>query len=307
MADKPVRSLLIYNPASGTARNRRKAVIDQIVRLLQGHGFALTVVATTHRGSAALQVRQAVNEGVQVVFACGGDGTIHDVLQGIAGTTTRLAPIPLGSANALCRDLGIPLHPLRAAAAYRNTLEREVFAGQCETSSGKRYFLLMAGAGPDGALVYRMLTTKRDSLGRWAYATHALRLLLRGRFSSFHVRYQTVDGTWHEADAVSAIALRIGNLGGIFPGVSHGASLDGRSMRLILVHAPAVLGLPLWFVSSWLRLERWNSLLVQQDVTAFECVGDDVHAQTDGEWVGPLPITVTLTQQHVRLLLPAAL
>lgn len=299
-----MQSLLIYNPVSGTSQRRRLALIQQIAAVLRGHGFDLDIVATTHQGSAAQQVREAIASGVELVFACGGDGTIHDVLQGVVGTATRLAPIPLGRGNALCRELRIPLHPLKAAAAYAKTSERVVQVGRCESPSGERYFLLMAGSGPDGALMYRMLTVARSRLGRWAYAVHAMQLLFQNRFPKFRVRFQTSDGRCHEVDAVSVMALRISNLGGIFPGIARGASLDAGSMRLILVRGPALLGLPLWFASAWLRLERWNPLLLREDVTAFHCVGNAIHAQADGEWIGRLPLTARLTEESVTLLLP---
>ena len=102
------------------------------------------------------------------------------------------------------------------------------------------------------------------------------------------------------------MALRIGNLGGIFPGIARGASLNSPSMRLVLVHAPASLSLPLWFLSAWLHLERWNPLLVQEEVTTFQCDGDGIHAQADGEWVGRLPLSASLTETTVRLLIPTA-
>lgn len=303
-----MRSCLIYNPMSGTAHNRRQNVIDTIVEILTVSGFDIVAVATTHRGSAGEQVSQAIANGAEVIFACGGDGTIHDALQGIAGTSAKLAIIPLGSANALCRELGIPLHPLKAAEAYRTTRQRELQIARCNTPQGERYFLIMAGAGPDGALMYRMLTTSRGSLGRWAYAMHALHLLLRSRFHSFQVRYQTTDSAWHTTSAISAMALRIGNLGGIFPGIARSATLSANTMRLVLVKPPAMLGLPLWFLFSWLHLDHWNPYLQTADVQAFHCELSEskVHAQADGEWIGTLPLSAELSEQRLTLLIPGA-
>lgn len=282
-------------------------MVQRLAEILQRHGYSLQIVATTHRGSAGNQVRDAVNNGAAVIFVCGGDGTIHDALQGIVGTTARLAIIPLGSANALCCELGIPMHPLQAAAAYARTMQRGLRVSLCNTSHGQRYFLIMAGAGPDGALMYRMLTTSRSNLGRWAYAQHALHLLLRSRFPTFSIRYQTPDGEWHTTSAISAMALRIGNLGGIFPGIARGASLNNESMRLILVRPPAVFSLPLWFLLAWLHLDRWNPWLHTADVMQFHCEASisKVHAQADGEWIGNLPMSASLDEQSVVLLIPA--
>jgi diacylglycerol kinase family enzyme len=151
----------------------------------------------------------------------------------------------------------------------------------------------------------RMLTVNRSRCGQWAYAIHAIQLLLRHRFQPFRILY-CEDSVWHEAYAISAMAMRIGKLGGIFPGVARGATLRGDTMRLVLVKHPALLGLPLWFAMNWLGLERWNPLLIRADVTKFACDGNDTHAQADGEWLGLLPMTVSLDGDTVSILIPTA-
>ena len=128
-----MHGILLYNPSSGRSRSSRLATVQQVAELLQRQGYNLKIEATSHRGSAGDQARQAIANGAEIIFICGGDGTIHDALQGIAGTSARLAIIPLGSANALCRELGIPLHPLKAAASYKQTCQRELQIARCNT------------------------------------------------------------------------------------------------------------------------------------------------------------------------------
>lgn len=297
------RALLLYNPVSGTDLAGRSAVVERVAGVLRGCGYDVCVEATTHAGSAGEQARLAVEDGAEVVFVCGGDGTIHDALQGLVGARARLAPIPLGSGNALCRELGVPLDAVRAAESYRTAAARDVAVGVGEASTGTRYFLLMAGAGADGALMHRMRLTTRARMGRWAYAWYALQLLFSGGFPPFRVRYCDVDGVWREGMFVSAMALRIRDLGGVFPGVGRGASLWSGSLRLVLVRGPARLGLTLWFVSAWLRMERWNPLLVRCEAVSFACDGD-AFAQVDGEFVGALPFSASMTERTVSLLVP---
>jgi diacylglycerol kinase family enzyme len=300
-----MRGLLLYNPLAGRDREVRASLVQRIAKVLRSAGYELEIAATTHRGSAGEQARTAITNGAEVVFACGGDGTVHDVLQGVAGTEAALAVIPMGSANALARELKIPTDPLAAARGFAGTTLLDAPVGRCVLGGASRAFLVMAGAGPDGALMYRMLTVDRSRWGRWAYAVHALRLLLRGRFRTFPVCYQRTDGTCRTMAAVSVLAMRVGALGGIFPGIARGASLLSPTMRVAFVKAPAVLGLPLWFAMNWLGLERWNPLLVKEDVSAFVCEGHEaVHAQVDGEWIGRLPMRVTLGDETVRLLVP---
>src|SRR6185312_10104774 len=151
------------------------------------------IIATRGPGTAGAQAADAVRHGAELVFACGGDGTLHEIIQGLAyHPSATVGILPLGSANALARHLGLSFNP---ATAMRQQLEftaRSIPLGRvtCETPEGarSRYFAVMAGAGPDGMLVYRMLANGKQHLGRSFYYLRAARLFLSSRFSSFRVR-----------------------------------------------------------------------------------------------------------------------
>lgn len=303
-----MQAVLLYNPVAGTDRRQRLAIVQGAAAELKRNGFQTRLIATTARGSGGTQAAAAVASGAAAVFACGGDGTIHDVLQGVAGTDALFGILPLGSANALARELGIPRNVLLAARQYRPDRSRAI-ALSAVTRPGvpDRYFLSMAGAGPDGALMHRMSTVDRGRWGHWLYYVHALRLFLRHDFRRFHVRYRDVaDGSWRQRTCVSAMALRVGSLGGLFGGIARGASLNGPGMRLLLVHPPARLGLSLMFVFGWLGVERFNPWLTPcwTDAVIFEPVGTPPHLQADGEWLGHCPAEIRLLTKTVRLLVP---
>ena len=163
----------------------------------------------------------AAASGCDVVFACGGDGTVHETLQGLVGTTAALGVVPLGTANVLARNLGLSVDPVKALQQQLSFSPRVISAGEVSyaTNGGeaKRYFTVMAGAGPDGALVYRALAGRRSRLGRSVYYTHAMRLFLTRRFPSFRVEYRRRDsGEWEECLGVSVMSARVADLGGVF-------------------------------------------------------------------------------------------
>ena len=167
----------------------------------------------------------------------------------------------------------------------------------------------MAGAGPDGALVYSLLTGQKSSIGRTAYYAHAARLFVTRRFRPFHVTYRLPGShIWATESAVSVMAARIPDLGGIFSRLTPGSSLHAGDLRLVLMRPPAPISLPSWFVFGQLGINKVNPWLRTLDVEEFRCEPLDqvspIHAQVDGEWIGHLPLSVTLVPDALSILVP---
>ena len=308
-----MRCTLIYNPASGRKRKLRADQLSQVAEALSSIGHTVEFIATAAPGSAAVQARDAARSGAEIVFACGGDGTIHEVLQGLVSetgeATAALGIIPLGSANALARHMRLSLDPLKAALKGIRGSPLYVPVGKLEYGDQLRYFIVMAGAGPDGVLVYDLLTDQKSSLGRLAYCLHAARLFTTHRFRPFEIEYtDEVTGQARTQKAVGAMTVRVESLGGLFGKLAdHNASIMDAHLRLLIMSPPAALSLPLWFVTGWLNLHGLNPLLRSVDVTVFSCrplVGPAPHFQADGEWLGRIPMRVSIVPNALRLLLP---
>ena len=160
-----MRALLLYNPNATTTN---PAVTDVIARALSAD-LKLDVEATKRRDHGSFLAAGAAHEGYDVVVALGGDGTVNEVVQGLARTGTRLAIIPGGSTNVWARTLGLPNDPVEATAAVLGALregrERVVNLG---TANG-RYFTFHAGFGFDATVVrdverrYRLKKTVRQA------------------------------------------------------------------------------------------------------------------------------------------------
>src|ERR1700682_2823952 len=97
--------VLLYNPVSGGSGMRRLAELESALAALRAAGVEAQVIPCHSRSDAAEQARNAVNSGCDTVFACGGDGTIHDVVQILAGSAVALAMLPLGTANSPAHEL----------------------------------------------------------------------------------------------------------------------------------------------------------------------------------------------------------
>ncbi|HXN64969.1 MAG TPA: acylglycerol kinase family protein, partial [Candidatus Acidoferrales bacterium] len=103
------KATILFNPNSGRRGRKRDAELDHAIGIIQSAGVRTELTVCRSSQEANDSARCAVAAGSDTVFACGGDGTIHDVIQGLAGTPVALAILPFGTANALAHDLGIPL------------------------------------------------------------------------------------------------------------------------------------------------------------------------------------------------------
>jgi len=305
------RVLLLFNPAAGRRRTERLRTIEHIADALRSRGIEVQTAPTRAPGSAGDQAAEASNARIDTIFACGGDGTVHEVLQGLVfHPHATLGVIPLGSANALARHLRLPLNPIRAALQQIDYQPQIIPLGkvdfQTRTGQASRYFIVMAGAGPDGALVYNMLSSGKHKLGRLMYYLRAASLFCRGHFSSFTLTrtYASIHTT---QQAVSAMSVRVGDLGGLFAPLIRGASIEHPHLTLSIASDPAHLSLPAWFALSWARLHRWNRYVQTVPADSYHCSAGKtsvVQVQADGEWLGTTPMTVNLVPNALRLLTP---
>lgn len=308
------RAAFIFNPNAGRGGRSRLDLLERAAKILLSDGIQVEIIPTHRRGTAGAQAADAVAQGADLIFACGGDGTLHEIIQGLAHhPSATVGILPLGSANALARHLGLSFNPATAVRQQLEFIAHSIPLGRvtCETSEGQRsrYFAVMAGAGPDGMLVYRMLATGKQRLGRTIYYLRAARLFLSSRFSSFPVSARSHTGAPLEHDAVSAMAIRVGDLGGLFSPLARGASPNDDTLQLTLTSPPSHLALSVWFATSWTRTHRWNPYTQHLRVTEFSCSAAEsrAHVQADGEWIGTTPMRVELIPNALRLLMPPSL
>ena len=157
-----MKVLLIVNSSASSVTPRGRVVIQKA--LSADHD--VTLAETSRRNHAARLAQGAAREGVDVVAVLGGDGTMNEAANGLAGTDTALAPLPGGSTNVFARTIGLPNDPIEATGALLAGLA----AGRIERvglgSVNGRYFLFHAGLGFDAAVVEQV--ERRAQLKRWA-------------------------------------------------------------------------------------------------------------------------------------------
>lgn len=175
------------------------------------------------------QVKRALEEGAELVFAWGGDGTVQRCVDVLAGTGTPLAIVPAGTANLLATNLGIPDDIAEAVRVGLDGLQRKLDVGSV---NGER-FAVMAGAGLDAAMIKDADAGLKDQIGRVAYVWTGARNL-RGKPFDAKIR---VDGTSWFDDTASCIL--VGNVGRLFAGVEafEDAKPDDGKLELGVVTA----------------------------------------------------------------------
>ncbi|MFV2039438.1 MAG: diacylglycerol kinase family protein [Acidimicrobiales bacterium] len=161
-----MKILLVANPSASSVTPRTQVVIQKA--LAADHHLVLA--ETNRRGHAARLSQDAAMKNMDMVVVLGGDGTVNEAANGLAGTDTALATLPGGSTNVFARTLGLPDDAVEATGVLLDTIDRGAIHPVGLGSVNGRYFLFHAGLGFDAAVVAEV--EKRGQLKR--YASHAL-------------------------------------------------------------------------------------------------------------------------------------
>jgi len=219
------------NPTLARQRAKRAAV-DRCVRILRAEGCEAEVRETLSPQSAGGQAREAIASGFDTLFACGGDGTLFQVMQGIAGSATALGIIPLGTGNVLARNLRLPRDPEAALRVQRRAAAVEIPLGEIVCGEKSWYFTIAAGIGVHAALMNLAPSgLAKRTWGRGAYYAGGTRLLLRIP-QPFEIAITEVDGKVGNYSVCELLAVRVPAIDRWRPGA------DLRSPHLRVVAVP---------------------------------------------------------------------
>src|SRR3954453_6217903 len=163
---RSVKVLLVVNSSASSVTPRTRVVIQKALSA----DHQVTMAETSRRGHATRLAQGAANDGTDVVVVLGGDGTLNEAANGLAGSATALAPLPGGSTNVFCRPLGLADAPVEAAGALLDPLSRRSIRRVGLGCVNDRYFLFHVGMGFDAAVVQQV--ERRSALKR--YVSHPL-------------------------------------------------------------------------------------------------------------------------------------
>jgi len=166
-ASSAVRARLITNPNSG----RGGIDLMTVLPTLEAHGWEVDVCPTEQAGHATELAREAAHAGVNVVIACGGDGTLGETVDGVIGSDAAVGVLPGGTANLWAQEVGISKDLYLATLQLIGAQRRRIDVGRVAINGmAEQHFLLMAGLGLDAAVVAGLSDELKARVGMFAYA-----------------------------------------------------------------------------------------------------------------------------------------
>jgi YegS/Rv2252/BmrU family lipid kinase len=288
-----------------------------VAEILRKAGMDLELSPTAKPGAASELAKEAAKQNKDVVLVCGGDGTINEAINGLAGSEVALGVLPGGTANILAREVGLPLDPVRAAAELVRWSPRRIPLGKAtwgaegastdgnsaQSGQSTRYFVTVAGIGYDAHVVYKLPLQVKLSWGVVAYIAEALRQSFRYPFQSFSCRMD--DGP--DRIATFAAAQRARNYGGWLHLTPDARFFDDRFNLCLFKSANRAR----YFLYAALVLARQHFLLPDVELVegrklccAAQVASETIRFELDGELVGTLPATFEIVPDALTLLVP---
>lgn len=309
------RVALIYNPASGQHSWKRHAAIDKALIVLRAAGVEAKSHETIAPGSAGVLAEEAVRRGCDTIIACGGDGTVHEVLQSLVGTSVALGVVPLGTANALAANLGLRSSPAKVVRKLLTAVPVRISVGQISYqdeagATRSRYFTVAAGVGADALFLSRLDPTLKRRFGYILYIIEAFRLWATHSFPLFEASFVESASAQPRVEQISQLlAVRIRDFGGVLHNLAPGATLHKNGLRLVAFKTRSRLRYFRFLIAVVFGRQTFSREIELLDAVSVECrlcngALPRVYAEADGELLGDLPVRIEIAPQSVTLLIP---
>ena len=283
---------VIHNPVAGTKRGNR---IDRVRDFLSSRGVAFRIRETAGPGDAVLMAREAAHAGAETVVAVGGDGTLNEVANGIAGSDTRLLPVPLGTGNVFAKEFSLPPSPEGCLAL----LDEGKTVSVLLSKANDRYFVLFASAGFDAEVVEQMTPRQKNALGISAYVLVGARHILRPQ-PTLWVEFPDRE----RIEAQSVIVARGRKYGGNVT-IAPSGDISGNTFQVILL-----LRKGRWAIARFALDILRGKHVAPPRVSVREAPSIVVRcripsaAQVDGDYLGSLPVRFAVTDVRLRIVVP---
>ncbi|MBD3921013.1 diacylglycerol kinase [Paenibacillus sp. PR3] len=289
------RARLIYNPTSGREEIKRR--LPELLQRLERGGIETSTHATSGAGDASLAAAEACERGYDLIIAAGGDGTLYEVINGLADKPNRppLGILPLGTTNDFARALGIPKNWEYACDLIIEGYSRPIDVGV----ANNRYFINIAGGGSLTELTYEVPSKLKTMIGQLAYYMKGLEKMTRLRPTELRIQARGHDEIHEE---IMLFLICNSNSVAGFEKLAPDASFDDGMFDVVILRK---CNLPefIRIATMALRGEHLNDPHVVHLRTDHLQVttADYVQLNLDGEYGGTLPCTFSLLPSHLNI------
>lgn len=284
------KTIVILNPA---ARSEKASRLLERIRELSG---GAPVRLTSEAGDASRIAAEAVRDGVEVIIAAGGDGTLNEVVNGIGNAPVRLGILPVGTMNVFATELGIPHGNLERAWSI---IEQGKVVAVDLPKANDTHFIQLAGVGLDAEVVRKTTADSKKALGPLSYL---LTLVQVAAHKPPRVVVETEGGRIREG---SFVLIGNGRLyGGPFPVFKRASLHDGLLDVLVFQNQSH------WDVVRYFQAIAFGTHPELPDVEYFQTSSikvtssGDVPVELDGEVAGMLPCLFSVEPQKLRVMAP---
>ena len=266
-------------------------------------------------GSGSALAREAMARGCDSVIVCGGDGTVHEVLQSLVGTGVALGVVPMGTANALASDLGLSRSPAKAIRALLSATPVQIPVGRISfrTIDGLeqwRYFTVAAGVGADALLMARMDPVLKRRLGYLLYIVEAFRIWVSHPFPLFQARFSAKgNGKVRMEEMSQLLAVRVHSFGGALGTLAPCATLHGETLCLVAFKTQSRYRYMRFLLAVLGKRHTFSKEVELLQADSVDCVtrngsATQVFVEADGEVLGQLPARIEMAAETLTLLIP---
>lgn len=299
-----MQARLIYNPAAGPRDVHR--TIRGLIDLLEQKRWTIDLKTTERAGDGVHLAQAAAHDGYDACIVAGGDGTVNEAVNGLVGTETALAVLPIGTGNMWAKQLGVPTYTLTNPSRLREAVDG-LLAGEVRTVdaglAGDRYFLCSAGIGLDAQVTSGMEPrpryTKRLGIAAYAMAT----VLVARDFPGVRSRVE-LDGSLLRSRSVLILVSNIQQYCGKLHVIQEARMDDG------LLDVFMFKGLGFSYVLR--HVFRMLSRRYLEDPRIVHRQARQVHVMTqpstpiqvDGELYGQTPMTLSVIPAALRVVVP---
>lgn len=292
--------LVILNPKAGRSRamRQKQTLCELLKQVSQQTGLSWRMVETACPGDATTLARRAAQEGISIVVAAGGDGTLGEVANGIVGTSVRLGILPLGTGNDFARCAGISENLVAALETLLTGKPRAVDLGWVNG----RYFINIAGCGFDAAVAQRVNQGFRFLQGTPAYVAAVLTTILTFKPPQMHI---VADGEEYHVRALLCTVANTQSYGGGMRVAPYAQIDDGLLDMCIAKAVPKA-----EFVRVFPRVFKGTHIthpgFLMQTATHVRVKSDPpVPVLVDGDVMGTTPAEFRTYPAAVEVILPA--